>query len=132
MTPAIHLTRDGNKWCAVLPNFENLAESPSGFGDTADEAIADLKRTVIDENTRTFQEAKSAESALEYENYNSRGFNPVSQKKAFERYQSADKKADAARDNSRLLRSILEPSETIEKQINRDVETRMAAMAGAQ
>jgi len=35
---------DGNKWCAVLPDFENLMVSPCGFGDTPEEARAELAR----------------------------------------------------------------------------------------
>lgn len=33
---------DGDQWCAVRPDFINLQESPSGFGDTKDKAIAAL------------------------------------------------------------------------------------------
>ena len=39
----IHVQRDGASWCATLPGFINLQESPAGFGDTPEEAIADLK-----------------------------------------------------------------------------------------
>ena len=33
---------DGNKWCATRADFDNLQESPAGFGDTALEALAAL------------------------------------------------------------------------------------------
>ena len=33
---------DGNLWCAVYDQFQNLQESKAGFGDTPDEAIQDL------------------------------------------------------------------------------------------
>ena len=34
---------DGNAWAATNPDFDNLQESPAGFGDTQAEAIKDLK-----------------------------------------------------------------------------------------
>lgn len=37
-----HLVRDGNQWRATMPGFINLQESNAGFGDTPNEAIADL------------------------------------------------------------------------------------------
>lgn len=37
-----HVFRDGSAWCATNPDFINLQESPAGFGDTPDNAIADL------------------------------------------------------------------------------------------
>ncbi|MEQ8227913.1 MAG: hypothetical protein RIA64_07495 [Rhodospirillales bacterium] len=33
------LFMDGNAWCAVPPHFQNLQESPAGFGDTKQEAV---------------------------------------------------------------------------------------------
>jgi len=33
---------DGNAWCATRPDFINLQESLAGFGDTEQEAIANL------------------------------------------------------------------------------------------
>lgn len=33
-----------NKWCATRKDFENLQESPSGWGDTALEALAALAK----------------------------------------------------------------------------------------
>lgn len=36
--------KDGAKWCAVRLTFVNLQESLAGFGDTEDEARADLVR----------------------------------------------------------------------------------------
>lgn len=35
---------DGDQWCAVGPGFDNLQESPAGFGDTALEAFAALAK----------------------------------------------------------------------------------------
>lgn len=40
----IRFIRDGSMWCAFRPDFENLAESLAGFGDTQDKAEADLIR----------------------------------------------------------------------------------------
>ena len=42
--PLIRTLMDGNAWCAVMPDFINLQESPSGWGDTKEEAIASLKK----------------------------------------------------------------------------------------
>jgi hypothetical protein len=36
------LFMDGNAWCATRGDFENLQESPAGFGDTALEALTQL------------------------------------------------------------------------------------------
>lgn len=36
---ALTVFRDGNAWCAVLPDFFNLQESPAWFGGTAQEAV---------------------------------------------------------------------------------------------
>ncbi len=38
----IIFSRDGDKWCATYTDFINLQESPAGFGDTQEEAKADL------------------------------------------------------------------------------------------
>jgi hypothetical protein len=40
------LTRDGDAWCATRGDFVDLQESPSGFGDTALEALAALCRNL--------------------------------------------------------------------------------------
>jgi len=37
------LFRDGNRWCAVGPDFEDLATSPAGFGTTTEEAVEALR-----------------------------------------------------------------------------------------
>ena len=42
MWPYIVLERDGDMICAHLNDFENLQESPAGFGSTPKEAIADF------------------------------------------------------------------------------------------
>ena len=34
--------KDGSAWCCVFGDFVNLQESPAGFGDTSDAALADL------------------------------------------------------------------------------------------
>lgn len=41
--PTVRTFMDGNAWCAVKPDFINLQESPAGFGDTRDAAIAALR-----------------------------------------------------------------------------------------
>ena len=40
----VTIQRDGNAWCATPPWFENLQESPAGFGETKLEALAELCR----------------------------------------------------------------------------------------
>ncbi len=40
--PRVRAFKDGSAWCSVLPDFQNLQESPAGFGETKDEAIAAL------------------------------------------------------------------------------------------
>lgn len=39
--------RDGNMMCCTFGDFENLQESPAGFGETDDEAFEDLKRQIV-------------------------------------------------------------------------------------
>lgn len=41
--PKPHVRLDGNKWFATWPDFINLQESPAGFGDTPELAIAALQ-----------------------------------------------------------------------------------------
>lgn len=41
---AICFFHDGNKICCTFGDFENLQESPAGFGDTHEEAFADLQQ----------------------------------------------------------------------------------------
>lgn len=38
----IKFSKDGDKVCATFADFVNLQESPAGFGDTEEEAKADL------------------------------------------------------------------------------------------
>ena len=38
----VDLYMDGDKWCAVRADFNDLATSPAGFGDTCLEAMAEL------------------------------------------------------------------------------------------
>lgn len=40
--PTVRTFMDGNAWCAVYPDFNNLMESQAGFGDTREQAIAAL------------------------------------------------------------------------------------------
>lgn len=40
------LYMDGNMWCAVMPGFRNLAIDDAGFGETPEDAVADLQRRV--------------------------------------------------------------------------------------
>lgn len=37
-----NLQMDGDSWCATWPDFDSLQVSPSGFGDTQEEAVANL------------------------------------------------------------------------------------------
>ena len=37
---------DGNMWCAVGPEFEDLQVSPAGFGKTPELAVIELRREV--------------------------------------------------------------------------------------
>lgn len=40
--PESRVFKDGTAWVAVMPDFINLQESPAGFGDTPEEARANL------------------------------------------------------------------------------------------
>lgn len=42
----IRFVRDGNMWCAFMPDFINLQESVAGFGTSQTAAEADLLRTL--------------------------------------------------------------------------------------
>lgn len=42
----IRFVRDGNMWCAFEPGFQNLQESPAGFGETQDLAEVDLRKVI--------------------------------------------------------------------------------------
>lgn len=39
----VRFVRDGNMWCAFMPDFINLAESRAGFGETQARAEKDLR-----------------------------------------------------------------------------------------
>lgn len=59
------LERDGDQWCATSSDFVNLQESPAGFGDTADAAIAELVKqelAILAQNDGPLQ--RSAKVAL--------------------------------------------------------------------
>ncbi|MEA3253585.1 MAG: hypothetical protein U9Q17_01410 [Chloroflexota bacterium] len=45
----IEVVGDGDTLCARFDDFEDLMESPAGFGDTDAEAIADLARNLRDD-----------------------------------------------------------------------------------
>jgi len=47
--PDSRVFRDGDRYCAVYPDFANLQESIAGFGETPEEARANLKAEVQDE-----------------------------------------------------------------------------------
>lgn len=42
----VTLQLDGNAWCATGPGFQNLQESPAGFGETKLEAMAELAKAM--------------------------------------------------------------------------------------
>jgi hypothetical protein len=42
MSSEYKLFMDGDQWCATLPNFINLQESPVGFGETKELAVIAL------------------------------------------------------------------------------------------
>ena len=42
----VTLQLDGNMWCATGPGFQNIQESPAGFGATKLEAIAELAKAL--------------------------------------------------------------------------------------
>jgi len=44
-SPHICITLDGNAYCAVWNDFDDLKASPAGFGKTPDEAIAALAKS---------------------------------------------------------------------------------------
>ena len=37
-----HVFKDGDMFCAVLPDFKDLQESPAGFGKTENHALMEL------------------------------------------------------------------------------------------
>lgn len=43
--PRSRVFKDGNKYCAVFPDFVNLQESESGWGDSIQEARLDLRQS---------------------------------------------------------------------------------------
>lgn len=44
--PSERVFRDGNMWCAVKPDFEDIQVSPAGFGETKEKAVAELYAAV--------------------------------------------------------------------------------------
>lgn len=42
----ITIERDGDQWCATGPGFMNQMESPIGFGETPEQAVARLRSAV--------------------------------------------------------------------------------------
>lgn len=43
--PQFYLSKDGDHWCATLPDFINLQESHTGFGKSPVSAILSLLKT---------------------------------------------------------------------------------------
>ncbi len=123
----LNLTMDGNQWCATLPDFINLQESPAGFGDTQDGAIANLATTVTKEAGDARQKAASWELAIEHENYCRRPRQPKLAEQAVTEFKKWDAIADDTRDRLRLLRSILDPSNTMQRQIEMDFNALVVA-----
>lgn len=48
---AIRFVRDGDMWCAFMPDFVNLQESIAGFGETQDKAEAALRAAQSDDKS---------------------------------------------------------------------------------
>ena len=42
--PRSRVVKDGDAWCAVVPDFTNLQESESGWGDNPEAAREDLRK----------------------------------------------------------------------------------------
>ncbi len=42
----IKIERDGNAWCATRGDFQNLLESPAGYGSTVLEALSELAKAL--------------------------------------------------------------------------------------
>ena len=42
-TQHCRLYKDGNMWCAVAWHFRDLGQDDAGFGETQEEAVADLQ-----------------------------------------------------------------------------------------
>lgn len=65
-TKKCRIFRDGNSWCCVGPKFENLQESASGFGDTAEEAYNDYLAdvTAMKAAKKLAKAAKKAKSVV--------------------------------------------------------------------
>lgn len=46
-------TKQGRRmWCAVMPDFENLQESPAGFDGNGNVAIANLRAAILAERSK--------------------------------------------------------------------------------
>lgn len=122
-TDALRLFRDGNQWCVTMEDFENLQESPAGFGASVGEAIGELQLAVHGEYANTREAARAAEHRLEHENYYRQPRNHQAREKAAAEYAEFDRKADEARDRNRILISIID-GVSIDKQIERDLDAR--------
>ena len=55
--------KDGNQWCAVADNFINLQESPAGFADGKEGAVAAL----VEEQSSELAAAKAEAERLQKE-----------------------------------------------------------------
>lgn len=56
---AVCFFKDGNQWCCVFGDFDNLQESPAGFGDTFEQALNRLQDC---KNERAFDQANKGPS----------------------------------------------------------------------
>lgn len=116
----IQLFREGKEWCAVMPDFVNLQESPSGIGSDPDAAIASLVANVTRDAAECRRKAAEWERISEQMNY--RGHNPPEKRQgAFDAFKQADAKADESRERLRLLKAIIDPDNTVEKQVLADL-----------
>jgi len=58
-----HIFKDGNKWCAVGPQFRNLQEDRAGFGDTPAEARQEW--WAANKDSHNFRQVVHAEPGLD-------------------------------------------------------------------
>lgn len=58
--PRTRVFRDGNMWCAVMPDFINLQESPAGFGETPALAREELAWAIRNPDYRPMPASTSA------------------------------------------------------------------------
>lgn len=56
---AVCFFKDGDAWCCVFGDFIDLQESPAGFGDSFDTALADLQDSHEKNKSRVCSELSS-------------------------------------------------------------------------